>query len=70
MVPTGQTPPTPRPLHTAHPPLGPPALSLNSELLDEGETPIPGLYACGTTVPWCQSDVSANIGSRYAARAR
>lgn len=41
-------------------------VSVKNEVLNADGKAIPGLYACGTTVPWCQSDLSANTGNSYA----
>jgi fumarate reductase flavoprotein subunit len=40
--------------------------SVDCEVLDDKDSPIPNLYAAGSTVPWSTSDLSPNAGNGYA----
>lgn len=39
--------------------------SIDAEVLDANDKPIPNLYAAGSTVPWSTSDLSPNAGNGY-----
>lgn len=39
--------------------------SVNCEVLDNKDEPIPNLYAAGSTVPWSTSDLSPNAGNGF-----
>ncbi len=39
--------------------------SIDSEVLDTNDNPIPNLYAAGSTVPWSTSDLSPNAGNGF-----
>jgi fumarate reductase flavoprotein subunit len=39
--------------------------SVNGEVLDNSDKPIPNLYACGSTCPWSTSDLSPNAGNGF-----
>jgi fumarate reductase flavoprotein subunit len=41
--------------------------TVDCEVLDERDNPIPNLYAAGSTVPWSTSDLSPNAGNGYMA---